>query len=129
MEIHGRDLVGSRRIGGAVKANLLLLSSLIATGCGLDEDKFLDKFANKTCDIYFECEDELEYELKWDDKGECVEFFEGITQPQGDEADCEYDEDAAHDCLAAIDELECNDLDDTDTIPECDDVYTGDCAG
>jgi hypothetical protein len=113
--------------GGAVRFNPLWLSVLLPA-CGLSEDNFLDKFANKSCDLYFDCEDELEYDLKWDDKGECVEFFEGITQEQGDEADCEYDEDAAHDCLAAIDDMECSDLDDGDSIPECEDVYTGDCS-
>ena len=112
-----------------MKARLLLLSSLVATGCGLSEDKFLDKVSNKYCDLFFDCEEELDHELKWNDEGECVEFFKGISQPKGDEADCEYDSEAAHDCLAAIDELECNDITDFEPIPECDDVYTGECDG
>jgi hypothetical protein len=112
-----------------VKLNLVLLSSLIATGCGLSEDKFLDKASNKYCDLFFDCEDDLDYELPWNDEGECVEFFKGNTQPKGEEADCEYDEDAAQDCLSAIDELECNDLDDKGSIPECEHVYTGECDG
>ena len=112
-----------------MRANLLLLSSLIVTGCGLSEDKFIDKVANKYCDLFFECEDDLDYDLKWNDEGECVEYFQGITQPKGEHADCDYDEGAAHDCLAAIDELECSDLNEFTPIPECDDVYTGECDG
>ena len=103
-----------------MKLNLVLLSSLMATGCGLSEDKFLDKASNKYCDLFFDCEDDLEGELPWNDEGECVEFFKGNTQPKGEDADCEDDSEAAHDCLAAIDELECDDLNEVSPIPECD---------
>ena len=108
-----------------MKANLVLLS-LVATGCGLDEDKFLDKFAKELCDKEFDCAEEEDYESKFDNEEECVEFFQGIMQPSDDEADCEYNSEAAHDCLGAIEDLECDY--DGGEIPECNDVYEGECV-
>jgi hypothetical protein len=99
---------------------------LAACGGSISEDKFLDKLAQKTCDLAFECADEKDIDPKFNDEGECVEFIKGLTQPQGDNADCEYDGDAANDCLDAIDELECDD--DAEDIPECDDVYSAGCG-
>ena len=105
-----------------------LLSCFFLAACGgsISEDKFLDKFAQKTCDKLFECADEKDLDPKFNDEGECVEFFKGLTQPVGDEADCEYDGDAANDCLSAIDEIECGDTD--AEIPECKDVYSEGCG-
>ena len=112
-----------------MKLNLLVpCFALAACGSGsISEEKFLEKFAEEICDFTFECADELDKDPKFNDEGECVEFFQGITQPVGDEADCEYDGEAANDCLAALHELDCDDKD--VDIPECEDIYSEDCGG
>jgi len=109
-----------------VKLNLLFpCVALAACGGSISEDKFLDKLGKKLCQLEFECADKADTEPKFNDEGECEEFWAGITQSQGGEADCEYDGDAARDCLDAVDEIECND--EIDGIPECDDVWSEGC--
>ena len=104
---------------------LLACSALAACGGSLSEEKFLEKLGKEFCQLEFDCADEADTEPKYNDQQECEEFWAGITQPQGNEADCEYDGDAANDCLSAIDEIECDDKD--LDIPECDDVWSKDC--
>jgi hypothetical protein len=109
-----------------VKLNLLVCFVLAACGGGsVSEDKFLDKLGKKSCQLAFDCADEAGTDPKFNDVGECEEFWAGITQPQGGEADCEYDGDAASACLDAIDEIQCDD--ENVDIPECEDVYSKDC--
>ncbi len=95
--------------GGAVKINLLFLSILLPA-CKVSEDKFIEEAAQSICSKWFECAEEEDLEMMWDDEGECREFIEGENQPEGDEADCEYDAKAADDCLDAYDEMDCDDV-------------------
>jgi hypothetical protein len=111
-----------------VKFNPLLLSVLLPA-CGLSEENFIEKAARKSCEAVFECAEEEDIDPKFDDEEECREFIEGLAQPQGDEADCEYDGGAARDCLDAYDEMDCDDVMGGTSPPECDDVYTGECGG
>ena len=110
-----------------MKLNLLVSCfALVACGDGsMSEEKFLEKFGQELCQLEFECAAELDKDPKFNDEGECEEFFAGITQPQGDEPDCEYDGDAANDCLSAIDDIHCDDKD--VDLSECDGVYSKDC--
>jgi hypothetical protein len=105
-----------------------LLPCFVLAACGggsISEEKFLEKFGKEFCQLEFECADEADTEPKFNDVGECEEFWAGITQPQGNEPGCEYDGDAANDCLAAIHDIECDDKD--LDIPECEDVWSKDC--
>ena len=112
-------------MGGAVKLNpLLSCFALAACGGPVSEDKFLEKLGQKSCQLAFECAED-DTEPKFNDQAECEEFWAGITQAQGGEADCEYDGDAASECLDAINEIECNDQ--VDDIPECDGVWSEGC--
>jgi len=98
--------------------------ALAACGGPVSEDKFLEKLGQKSCQLAFECAED-DTEPKFNDQAECEEFWAGITQAQGGEADCEYDGDAASECLDAINEIECDDQ--VDDIPECDDVWSEGC--
>jgi hypothetical protein len=94
-----------------VKLNLLVSCfALVACGGGsISEDKFLEQLGKKSCQLAFECADEAGTEPDFNDVGQCEEFWAGITQPQGGEADCEYDGDAAGACIDAIDQVQCDD--------------------
>jgi hypothetical protein len=109
-----------------VKLNPLLpCFALVACGGSISEDKFLERLGKKSCQLAFECADEAGTEPDFNDVGQCEEFWAGITQPQGGEADCEYDGDAAGACIDAIDQVQCDDK--NVDIPECADVYSKDC--
>jgi hypothetical protein len=110
-----------------VKPISLFVSILLLSACGLSEDKFIEKTAKKSCEMLFKCAEEEDIDPKFDDEGECREFIEGLAQPQGDEADCEYDGGAARDCLSAYDDMDCDDLFEGTSPAECDDVYSDEC--
>ena len=107
-----------------MKLNLLMLSSLIATGCGgPSEDEFAEKAAEVACEKMFECMDQKALDfMGWDDEEACREDMEVDYEPGGDDADCEYDSKAADDCLDAFEDLSCEDLKAGNMPSECDDV-------
>jgi hypothetical protein len=107
-----------------VKTNLLLLSSLIATGCGggVSEDEFAAEFAKSYCAKMFECMDQKALDfMGWDDEEACRQAMDGDGKGGDKSDDCNYDSKAADDCLDAFDALSCDDLKSgTTTLPECD---------
>ena len=105
-----------------MKLNLLLLSSVIATGCGgPSEEEFAEDAAKVVCEKMFECMDQKALDfMGWDDEEACREDMQGDYEPG--ESDCEYDADAANDCLDALEDSSCEDLKSGSSLPECDDV-------
>ena len=104
-----------------MKTNLLLLSSLIATGCGggVSEDEFGEEFAKVYCAKMFECFDAMAGKM-YDDEEACRQAMEGDDNPGDKTDDCDYDSKAADDCLDAFDAESCEDLKAGTTPSECD---------
>ena len=65
-----------------MKTNLLLLSSLIATGCGggVSEDEFGAEAAKSICAKMFECNEALVSKV-YEDEAACRDAFEGDYDP------------------------------------------------
>jgi hypothetical protein len=105
-----------------VKTNLLLLSSLIATGCGggVSEDDFGAEAAKSICAKMFECFDESVITKMYEDEAACEDALSGDYEPGAKTDNCDYDSSAAGDCLDAFDAMSCDDLKSGNTPPECD---------
>ena len=102
------------------KTNLLLLSSLIATGCGggVSEDDLGKEAAKSVCAKMFECNEAMVSKV-YEDEAACQDALSGDYEP-GAEDDCDYDSKAADDCLDAFDALSCDELKAGTTPSECD---------
>ena len=105
-----------------MKLKLLVLSSLIATGCGggVSEDEFGEEAAKSICAKMFECLDESVVTKMYADEEACQEALSSDYDPGAKTDDCDYDSKAADDCLDAFDAMSCDDLK-AGTMPsECD---------
>ncbi len=103
-----------------MKLNLLMFSSLIATGCGggVSEDEFGEEAAKSICAKMFECNEAMVSKV-YEDEAACQDALSGDYEPGGED-DCDYDASAADDCLDAFDAMECDDLKAGNVPSECD---------
>jgi hypothetical protein len=104
-----------------VKTNLLLLASLIATGCGggVSENDFGAEAAKSVCAKMFECNKAMVSKV-YADEAACQDALSGNYDPTAKSADCNYDSKAAGDCLDAFDAMSCDDVKAGTTPSECD---------
>ena len=98
----------------------------LLVGCGVKEDAFIDKFAERTCEWALECYDDASLEfLGWTDLDACIQDFGGryLADVQG----CTYDKKAAKDCLKAMKDATCPAEGEDPALPTvCEAVY--DCG-
>lgn len=94
-------------------APLVVLAPLAALpGCGISQESFHLDFATQYCALLFECEDAAALAaLGWTDVDTCV-----ADQSEVDTGETEYDRRAAKECLAALANVTCEDLD-ANTFP------------
>lgn len=87
--------------------------------CGYSEERFADDLTRAMCDKLVECE------LFPGDEDQCyLQTIDG----EGDNTDCDYDPQAARECLSAIDSLTCPEEELLVPPAVCGDVYTN-CGG
>jgi hypothetical protein len=127
-----------------------MLASLLAA-C-LTQENFLETYMGAVCDRAFECRDEeedLDEELDdegWDDPGECADdqmdsledaASEGALDCLADPEVCAFDTEKAHDCIAAVNDVDCDEFVEAGFVEDCDleDIYDcdedalADCLG
>jgi hypothetical protein len=78
---------------------------LLLPACTPDRDEWWDAYAKARCDTWFDC-DERASEHYWEDEGECREEFLSLVDRTRFEP-CTYDRSAAHGCLVAWRDIEC----------------------
>jgi hypothetical protein len=112
-----------------MRTNHALFVVWALSGCGgLSEEKYQEKVIDKSCDLYLNCEFENEQVAKFyafDDKDECVALFEAYL-PLMESETCEFDSEIANECLAALNDFTCEDID-AGKNPDCDNPYSGEC--
>lgn len=96
---------------------------LFLLACGVTEDNFPDRYAAETCARFEECF-QAEYELAYDDMGECTDEVVDILSFADS---CDFDAAAAADCLDEVRSADCADLFDSSASSGCNQVYTN-CA-
>lgn len=102
---------------GALAGALLTL-----VACGdLDEEDFREEYTEIACQKAFECDAEEMQAFGIENEAECEAFLSAFW---GDTSECDYDEDAAKDCIEAIEEFECED-ESSEAPSACADVYSG----
>jgi hypothetical protein len=103
---------------------LVSLFALLAA-CGLSRDNFFDKFNGAVCEWTMEC-DEEDGDVVWDDQNECEEHYPIVIHESDYDNydDCDFDKDAAKDCLDAVRNLGCDLTKELSDHPEvCDKVW------
>ena len=105
-----------------MKLNLLLFSSVIATGCGggVSEDDFGKEAAKSICAKMFECNEAMMSKV-YADEAACEDALSADMDPGAKTDDCNYDAGAADDCLDAFDAMSCDDVKAGNMPSECDD--------
>ena len=99
---------------------LVLLLTLIASGCAIEEADFPDVYADAICDRLAEC-DKGDYENRYDSDEDCEEQWADGADFWMDAADLlggEYDSEDARDCIRAIRGADCGEFESGDY--ECD---------
>ncbi len=94
---------------------------LVACG-GVSQEEFDERYITTACELTIECAGQSSAStfFSFDSVEECEVF---LTLFWNDAvANCDYNADAAADCLDALDAAECNDV---TTPPACLEVYTG----
>ena len=106
---------------------LLLPIALLACGKSTNEDRYPEQVIKAQCKFAKEC---LPYAFYRDysDVKDCVDNgLDYMDEMDVDYGDCDFDKDAAKDCLRAYD-ASCKDAaDDDDFFKDCEDVW--DCGG
>ena len=106
---------------------------ILMMACAPSEDKFDAETIAITCDKTFECTAEEDIAAAQDigfwpfgsDVAECVEILTEASADASDTAatDLVYNKEYAKDCLAAMEEMSCDDF--SSGVPSaCEDVYT-----
>jgi len=97
---------------------------LLTTGCGIDQEKFIEKYAAQLCDNIDACGKISETHGTYD---ECIQFYEIVADEQMIGDGCTIISDKAKACLKELRgaEGECPVAE--DQSPSCGNV--GDCAG
>lgn len=101
---------------------LTALLALCLIGCAIPEEDFAETYASTVCDRISEC-DKGDYENRYDSDEECEGQWADAADFFMDAADLlggEYDEDAARECITAINDADCGEFESGDY--ECD-VY------
>ena len=101
-------------------------SLLSFKGDPLDEDNFFEKYSEQICKVEKECF-RGHYDSTWDDFDECVDDWSSSYEDV-DYSDCDFDEDAAADCLDDMKAASCADYfeQDEDIFENCYDTF--DCG-
>lgn len=113
----------------------IALSSLVLVfgGCvgKVDEDNYAEKLSEAFCKINKECSAGSFYD-EWDDIEDCTDDFLEQTEDNEDFFDdCDFDDEKAQDCLAALNEVSCQDYSDSfeDALEDCAEIWDCDDAG
>lgn len=114
----------------------IALSSLVLVfgGCvgKVDEDNYAEKLSEAFCKINKECSAGSFYD-EWDDIEDCTDDFLEQTEDNEDfYEDCDFDDEKAQDCLAALNEVSCQDYSDSfeDALEDCAEIWDcGDAGG
>jgi hypothetical protein len=114
----------------------IALSSLVLVfgGCvaKVDEDNYAEKLSEAFCKINKECSAGSFYD-EWDDIEDCTDDL--LDQAEDNEDfydDCDFDDEKAQDCLAALNEVSCQDYSDSfeDALEDCAEIWDcGDAGG
>lgn len=110
-----------------------LVPTILMMACAPSEDKFEAETIAITCEKTFECTAEEDIAAAQDmgfwpfgaDAAECKEILTETSEETDDTAstDLVYNKEYAKDCLAAMEEMSCDDL--SSGLPSaCEDVYT-----
>ncbi len=114
----------------------IALSSLVLVfgGCvgKVDEDNYAEKLSEALCKINKECSAGSFYD-EWDDTEDCTgDFLDQLEDNEDLFDDCDFDDEKAQDCLAALNEVSCQDYSDSfeDALEDCAEVWDcGDAGG
>jgi hypothetical protein len=97
---------------------------LLLAACGINEDNFADKFGALACDQYEDCEPD-NFDDDYDSFDDCLDdavpLFEEV-QDWGEEV-CGIDYDLATECYRDMKAMDCEEIEDGDAPPSCDDIY------
>lgn len=113
----------------------IALSSLVLVfgGCvgKVDEDNYAEKLSEAFCKINKECSAGSFYD-EWDDIEDCTDDL--LEQAEDNEDffdDCDFDDEKAQDCMAALNEVSCQDYSDSfeDALEDCAEIWDCDDAG
>lgn len=103
-----------------------LLPLLVA--CGVSEDKFKDKFAEKSCEVLLECAPgggtDSGFGSFFGSQEDCESLYSFAYAFMGE---CDYDKKAAKECLKALDDASCDES--PEEITACEEVWSGDTCG
>ena len=100
-----------------MKKFLSIAAVVTLAACGYSEDRFNDDLTEAWCEHLVECD------LTEDTIDECI--AEAGDEDTSDFADCDFDSQAARDCVQAVQGLECPDTGEFSMLPAvCGDVYT-----
>lgn len=93
---------------------------LVLVGCGLSEDKFLERSTELSCEKTIECAGETTYSISlFEDVDDCIAFVTAFNALIPDA--CEYDAAMGKACLDELEKATCDDQD----APSCQKVYSG----
>lgn len=114
----------------------IALSSLVLVfgGCvgKVDEDNYAEKLSEAFCKINKECSAGSFYD-EWDDIEDCTDdFLDQLEDNEDFYEDCDFDDEKAQDCLAALNEVTCQDYSDSfeDALEDCAEIWDcGDAGG
>lgn len=117
------------------RMTLLPVLAAALSGCSvfgpgnITEDNWAESFAKTYCKQLQECEKGF-FESEFSDLDDCEDEIKDDVEDaaeSADDADCNFEEDEAQDCVDSIHESSCEDFYDLDYVDDCDAVY--DCEG
>jgi hypothetical protein len=110
-------------LGGPLRSYTLPLVTLLIAACGPSRADFVDEYIEALCEWAMDCQEE-EGRIVYEDQEECEEFG-GTIIDESDFDDCDYDKDAAKECIDAVRNLDCEPSDDFfEDMEVCDKVWT-----
>lgn len=88
------------------------------------EDDFKEAWVEGLCRAEEECTPNDFYDY-WEDVEQCLDEYEDYVDEEWDSGDCDFDSNAANDCIDALNAYEnsCDDNDYDDVEDNCDDVF------
>jgi hypothetical protein len=93
---------------------LLLLTALLAIGCGTSEEDFAEDLGTRVCKSWNACFPiDRTSGMPWDTYDECLEEEIGRYEDNtaaGQAAGCTFDEEAAEACLKVVRQATCDEL-------------------
>jgi len=112
----------------------LVFSLGLFAGCvgKVDEDNYAEKVAEAACRVQKECAAGSFYD-EWDDTEDCVDDLMDQAEDYEDYFDdCDFDAEKAESCVKALNEVSCQDYEDTleDAYEDCAEIWDcGDAGG